>query len=61
MKTAQALAVFDGMDFVMPEHIQELVGPVVAHRLIISSQARFSGETARGIVENILEKIPVPA
>ncbi|HEX9048402.1 MAG TPA: MoxR family ATPase [Verrucomicrobiae bacterium] len=61
MKTAQAEALFDGLDFVAPEQIQKLVAPVIAHRLVLEPQARFSGVTQRGVVEGILKKLPVPA
>jgi MoxR-like ATPase len=61
MKGAQALALFDGLDFVSPEQIQELVVPVIAHRLVMEPQARFSGLTARGVVEEAAKKIRVPA
>ena len=60
-KAAQALALFDGLDFVAPEQIQELAVPVIAHRVVMEPQARFSGLTARGVVEEILKKLPVPA
>jgi MoxR-like ATPase len=61
MKGAQTLALFDGLDFVTPELIQELAVSVIAHRLVMEPQARFSGQTARGVVEEALKKIPVPA
>jgi len=61
MKTAQALAMFDGHEFVLPEHIQEIAVPVIAHRLQLDPQARFSGTTPPGIVEEILRTVPVPA
>jgi MoxR-like ATPase len=61
MKTAQAIALFDGLDFVGPEQIQKLAVPVVAHRLVLEPQARFSGLTARSVVGDILKKIHVPA
>jgi MoxR-like ATPase len=61
MKSAQALALFDGFDFVAPEQIQELASPVIAHRLVMEPQARFSGVTARDVVGEILKKLPVPA
>ena len=61
MKAAQALALFDGLDYVMPEQVQELAGPVIAHRLVMEPQARFSGHTARGVVEEIVKKTRVPA
>ena len=61
MKAAQALALFDGLDFVMPEQIQELAGPVIAHRVVMEPQARFSGQTARSVVEEVVKKTRVPA
>ena len=61
MKIAQALALFDGSDFVTPEHIQELAISAIAHRLVLEPQARFGGITSEGVVEEILQSIPVPA
>ena len=61
MKAAQALALFDGKDFVTPEYVQEIAVSVVAHRMVIDPQARFSGKTAQGVVEEILKTLPVPA
>jgi MoxR-like ATPase len=61
MKAAQALALFDGLEFVTPEQVQELAGPVIAHRLVMHSQARFSGVTAAGVVAEVLKKTKVPA
>jgi MoxR-like ATPase len=58
---AQALALFDGQPFVAPEHVQELAGPVIAHRLALDPQARFSGATAASVVEEVVKTIPVPA
>ena len=61
MKAAQALALFDGLEFVTPEQIQEIAVPVLAHRLALDSQAKFSGTSADGLVAEILKKVPVPA
>jgi MoxR-like ATPase len=58
---AQALALFDGLAFVTPEHVQELAGPVIAHRLALDPQARFSGASAASIVEEVVKTIAVPA
>ena len=60
MKTAQALALFDGMEFVTPEHIQEIAVSVIAHRLKVDSQARFSGVSDKAVVVDILRQVPVP-
>ena len=61
MKTAQALALFDGQPFVTPDHVQEIAVDVIAHRLLLHAQSRFSGLTAKGVVEDLLRKVPVPA
>jgi MoxR-like ATPase len=61
MKIAQAEALFDGLEFVTPEQIQKLAVPVIAHRLVLDPQSRFSGLTARGVVEEAVKKLPVPA
>jgi MoxR-like ATPase len=61
MKTAQALALFEGLDFVTPEQIQKLAVSVIAHRLVLEPQARFSGLSAAGVVHEIVKKLRVPA
>jgi len=58
---AQALALFDGQAFVAPEHVQELAVAVIAHRLALDPQARFSGATAVSVVEEVVKTIAVPA
>jgi len=60
MKAAQALALFDGQDFVNPEHVHEIAAPVMAHRLVLEPQAKFSGVTARQVVDEIVKRVPVP-
>jgi MoxR-like ATPase len=61
MKAAQAVAFFDGREYVAPEHVQEMAVAAVAHRLMLDPQARFSGLTAAGVVERILKSLPAPA
>jgi MoxR-like ATPase len=61
MKMSQALALMDGLDFVTPAHIQELAVAVIAHRMVMEPQARFSGVTARGVVDDVLKQVPAPA
>jgi MoxR-like ATPase len=61
MRASQALALFDGLEFVTPDHVHEIAVPVIAHRLALEPQAKFSGASAAGIVLDILKKVPVPA
>lgn len=60
MKTAQALALFDNMAFITPDHIQEIAVAVIAHRLKLDSQAHFSGTDAEQMVAEILRQVEVP-
>ncbi len=60
MKAAQALALFDGLDYVTPDHIQEIAIPVISHRIMMNSQSRFSGNNSERIIENILSSVAVP-
>lgn len=60
LKTAQALALFDGDQFVKPEQIREMAAPILAHRIAVDPQARFSGLTCEGIVADIVRAVPVP-
>lgn len=59
-RISQALAVFDGMEFVTPEHVQELAEATIAHRISLDPGARFSGLSARNIVAEIIESLPAP-
>ena len=61
MAAAQALALLDGQAFVSPEHVQEIAGPVITHRLAVDPQARFAGLTGAAVVEEIVKTVPVPA
>jgi len=61
MKASQALAMFDGLECVTPDQVQELAVAVLAHRLVLDPQAQYSGQNARGVVEEIVRQTPVPA
>ena len=50
-----------GRDYVTPDDVRELAHPVLEHRLILSSQAAFSGRTAGDVLEEILKgTVPPP-
>ncbi len=60
MKVSQALAVFEGADFVSPELIQSVAVDVIAHRMVLMPEAKYSGTTTRQIVAELIENTPVP-
>ncbi len=52
---------FDDLEFITPEHVQEIAVPVLAHRLVLDAQVTFAGQTGRTVVEDIVKQVPVPA
>jgi MoxR-like ATPase len=60
MKLSQVISLFEGRDFVVPETIQALAEDVIAHRLVLSPESKYSGMDARQLVREILAKVPAP-
>ncbi|NOQ36479.1 MAG: AAA domain-containing protein [Methylococcaceae bacterium] len=61
MKCSQALSLLDGFEFVTPDVIQELAVPVIAHRLSLDSQSKFSGVETTALVKEMVESIAIPS
>jgi MoxR-like ATPase len=59
-RTCQARALLDGRDFVVPDDVKELAYATLGHRIIVSPSARVKNVTAQEVVEQALERIPVP-
>lgn len=59
-RSAQALAAIRGRDYVTPEDIKQMAGPVFRQRMLLSSEAFVRGIDPDRIIEGILEKKPVP-
>jgi MoxR-like ATPase len=59
-RTGQALAASQGRAYVLPDDIQRLVEPVLAHRLIPSARLRLRGQTVPEILRRIVSSVPVP-
>jgi len=59
-RAAQVWAAMRGRTYVTPDDIKRLAVPVLAHRLIVSLEARLRGRDAAAIVQSILETVPVP-
>ncbi|MBI4232877.1 MAG: MoxR family ATPase, partial [Chloroflexi bacterium] len=59
-RATQALAAIRGREFALPDDIKALAAPVLAHRLILTPQARLRGRTADEVVAEVLASVPVP-
>jgi MoxR-like ATPase len=60
LRAAKALASISGRDHVLPDDIQALAEPVLAHRLLPSTQARLAGRNPVDTVRDIVARIPLP-
>ena len=60
-KACRALAAMQGRDFVIPDDVNELAVPVLAHRIISQSQSSIHlSDSNEAIIEYLLSKIPAP-
>ncbi len=59
-QTSQALAALRGRHYVLPDDVQALAQPVLAHRLIPSTRRRLRGEASSEILGALLRETPVP-
>lgn len=60
MRASKANAGIKGRDFVQPEDIIEMAGPVMRHRIILTPEKEMEGLTADELIENIVRSIEVP-
>ncbi len=58
-RASQALAALDGRDYVIPDDVKQLAVAVLAHRLIVKSQASLREIDPDAIVREILGQVPI--
>ena len=61
LSASMAYALLRGRDFVLPDDVQRLTVPVLAHRLVLSAQAGFKNKTPESVLRELLGALPVPA
>ena len=59
-RASQALAATLGRDYVIPDDIKQIAPAVLGHRLILAPGARLQDMNESVILDEILEKVPVP-
>jgi MoxR-like ATPase len=59
-RAARAMAALDGTGYVVPDHVKQLCGSLLAHRVILSPAAEIEGQTSRAIVQQIVEQTQAP-
>ena len=59
-RMSKAAAFVDGRDYVVPDDIRKVFGDVAGHRMVLESRARYEERSARDILDEILDTVPVP-
>ena len=60
LRASQARALLEGRDYVAPEDVQRMAEPVLAHRLVLSAEARMRNMTAERVLTGVMQGVQVP-
>ncbi|MFC5182347.1 AAA family ATPase [Actinomadura harenae] len=61
VRAARAYAALDDRDYVLPDDVQELAVPVLAHRLLPSAEAQVERRRPEHVVTELVHRLPVPS
>ena len=59
-RMARAFALIQGRDYVLPEDLKRLAEPVLAHRLVLDTQSRYSGADKSTVIQDLIDRVPIP-
>ena len=60
IRAARAAAALDDRDYVLPDDVQNLANPLLAHRLLPTAEAQIGRRSTEEIVADIVDRVPVP-
>jgi MoxR-like ATPase len=60
MRSARAVAALEGREYVLPDDLQSLAVPVLAHRIIPTAESQLSRRTTDAIIADIVLRLPLP-
>lgn len=60
IKGSQAMAYYRKRDYVIPDDVLEVFNPIIAHRVIISSEARMDQVSTESVLSEIRKMVKVP-
>ncbi|WP_395106022.1 AAA family ATPase [Actinomadura sp. SCN-SB] len=61
VRAARAWAALDERDYVLPDDVQELAVPVLAHRLLPTAEAQVERRHPERVVADLVSRLPVPS
>ena len=56
----KAVAAINGRDFITPDDIKKVVGPILCHRIILTPEREMEGLTAEKMVQDLIQTIEIP-
>ena len=60
LRASQARALLEGRDYVAPEDVQRMAEPVLAHRMVLSAEARMRNMIAERVLAGVMQGVQVP-
>jgi MoxR-like ATPase len=60
LRAARASAALDDREFVLPDDIQELAVPVLAHRILPTAESQIARRTTEQVIADIVARVPLP-
>lgn len=60
MDASKALAAINGRDFITPDDIKKVAGPVLGHRIMLTPEREMEGLTSEQVVKQIVDSIEIP-
>ena len=60
LRASRAWAALDGRDYVIPDDVQRLARPVLAHRLLPTAEAIVERHLPEHVVDRIVAQLPLP-
>ena len=61
LRASRASAALSGRAHVLPDDVQRLAGPVLSHRLVLTTDAHLARTSAQDIVAELVARVPLPA
>jgi len=61
LRAGKAWAALEGREYVIPDDLQFLLSPVLAHRLLLTAEAHVAGRTPGDVLNRIVAQVPIPA
>jgi MoxR-like ATPase len=60
LRVARAFAATDERDYVTPDDVKAIAGPVLSHRMALTAEAELRGVRVNTVLADLVDEVPVP-